>query len=95
VFDSDFYDLVDGWVIGALLLWLVAEEAIRREDLLFKKGRQVVRAGGPAELRDVLTPATRSPSTPSPAPRCSDPDLDDLQARRRMTGSTVPAHCSC
>ena len=54
VFDSDFYDLVDGWVIGALLLWLVAEEAIRREDLLFKKGRQVVRAGGPSELREVL-----------------------------------------
>lgn len=54
MFDSDFYDLVDGWVIGALLLWLVAEEAIRREDLLFKKGRQVVRAGGPAELSEVL-----------------------------------------
>ena len=54
VFDEAFYDLVDGWVLGALLLWIVAEEAIRREDLLFKKGRQVVRAGGPAELRAVL-----------------------------------------
>jgi cytochrome c biogenesis factor len=54
VFDEELYDLLDGWVIGALVLWLVAEEAIRREDLLFKKGRQVVRSGGPAELRNVL-----------------------------------------
>jgi hypothetical protein len=54
VFDEELYDLTQGWVIGALLLWLVAEEAIRREDLLFKKGRQVVRSGGPAELRNVL-----------------------------------------
>jgi hypothetical protein len=54
VLDTEIYDLVDGWVLGALVLWLVAEEAIRREDLLFKKGRQVVRSGGPDELRDVL-----------------------------------------
>ena len=54
VFDTELYDLLDGWIVGAFVLWLVAEEAIRREDLLFKKGRQVVRAGGAAELRDVL-----------------------------------------
>jgi hypothetical protein len=51
VFDTSQYDLWDGWVVAALVLWLVAEEAIRREDLLFKKGRQVVRAGGVADLR--------------------------------------------
>ena len=54
VFDMSIYDLKDGWIVGALVLWLIAEEAIRREDLLFKKGRQVVRAGGATDLRDVL-----------------------------------------
>ncbi|HET9675077.1 MAG TPA: hypothetical protein VFP31_09745 [Gaiellaceae bacterium] len=54
VFDTTIYDLLDGWILGALALWLVAEEAIRREDLLFRKARQVVRASGAAELRDVL-----------------------------------------
>jgi hypothetical protein len=54
VLDSETYDLLDGWIIAALVLWLIAEETIRREDLLFKKGRQVVRSGGPDELRDVL-----------------------------------------
>lgn len=54
VFDTTSYELWDGWIIGALLLWAITEEAIRREDLLFKKGRQVVRAGDVADLRDVL-----------------------------------------
>lgn len=54
VLDTPIYDVLDGWIVGAFLLWLIAEEAIRREDLLFRKGRQVVRAGGPAELRSVL-----------------------------------------
>lgn len=54
VFDTATYHLRDGWIVGALALWLVAEEAIRREDLLFKKGRQVVRARDTADLRDVL-----------------------------------------
>lgn len=54
VLDTESYDFLDGWILGAFVLWLIAEEAIRREDLLFKKGRQVVRSGGPDELRDVL-----------------------------------------
>jgi hypothetical protein len=54
VFDTSSYELQDGWIVGALMLWLIAEEAIRREDLLFKKGRQVVRASGATDLRDVL-----------------------------------------
>jgi hypothetical protein len=54
VFDTAVYDLRDGWIIGALVLWLVAEESIRREDLLWKKGRQLVRAGDVADLHDLL-----------------------------------------
>jgi hypothetical protein len=54
VFDTAIYHLWDGWIIGALVLWLIAEEAIRREDLVFKKGRQVVRSGDAADLRDLL-----------------------------------------
>ncbi len=38
--EVDGYRLVDGWIAGALLLWLVTEEAIRREDLLFRKARR-------------------------------------------------------
>ncbi len=54
VSDTAIYGLWDGWIIGALVLWLIAEEAIRREDLLFRKGRQVVRSGDAADLRDIL-----------------------------------------
>jgi uncharacterized membrane protein len=54
------YDLFDGWIAAALALWLVTEEAIRREDLLLRKARRAARAafdtsGRPsAEIRDAL-----------------------------------------
>ena len=41
--DSDVYELWDAWILNAFLFWLVAEEAIRREDLLFRKARRVAR----------------------------------------------------
>ena len=71
VSDTAIYGLWDGWIIGALVLWLIAEEAIRREDLLFKKGRQVVRSGDAADLRDILRSRHRSRCTSSEAHRCS------------------------
>src|SRR5687767_5911115 len=42
--DLDAYELWDGWVVGAFALWLVAEEVIRREDLVFKEARRIARA---------------------------------------------------
>lgn len=56
----DGYELWDGWIVGTLGLWLVAEEAIRREDLVFRKAQRAARAalaspGGRAdEARSVL-----------------------------------------
>jgi Predicted integral membrane protein (DUF2269) len=44
VVDLDAYRLWDGWVAGAFVLWLVAEEAIRRQDLVFKEAMRVARA---------------------------------------------------
>ena len=41
--------LLDGWIVAAFVLWLVAEEAIRREDLFFKLARR--RAIAPAHPR--------------------------------------------
>jgi hypothetical protein len=59
VVDTRIYDLWDGWILGALVLWLIAEEAIRREDLLFRKARQVARGDDPGAVRGVF----RSPHT--------------------------------
>jgi uncharacterized membrane protein len=42
--DLDAYQLWDGWVVGAFALWLVAEEVIRREDLVFKQARRIAQA---------------------------------------------------
>jgi uncharacterized membrane protein len=42
--DLDAYQLWDGWIVGAFALWLVAEEVIRREDLVFKEARRISRA---------------------------------------------------
>jgi uncharacterized membrane protein len=47
--DVDRYSLLDGWIVAAFVLWLVAEEAIRREDLFFKLARR--RAIAPAHPR--------------------------------------------
>jgi hypothetical protein len=47
--EADEYRLWDGWIAGALVLWLVAEEAIRREDLFFRLARR--RALAPAHPR--------------------------------------------
>jgi hypothetical protein len=47
--DVEAYGLLDGWILGAFALWLVAEEAIRREDLFFKLARR--RAVAPAHPR--------------------------------------------
>jgi hypothetical protein len=59
--DVEAYELWDAWILGAFLFWLVAEEAIRREDLTLKRARHLARtpalprAGDPtAELRAVL-----------------------------------------
>ena len=38
--DVEGYSLLDGWIVAAFALWLVAEEAIRREDLFFKLARR-------------------------------------------------------
>jgi uncharacterized membrane protein len=40
----DGYELWDSWIVGALALWLVTEEALRRENLLFGKARRAARA---------------------------------------------------
>jgi uncharacterized membrane protein len=42
--DVESYELWDGWILGAFLFWLVAEEAIRREDLTLKRARRLARA---------------------------------------------------
>src|SRR5687767_14347296 len=47
--DAEGYSLLDGWIVGAFALWLVAEEAIRREDLFFRLARR--RALAPAHPR--------------------------------------------
>jgi uncharacterized membrane protein len=47
--EADSYSLLDGWIVGAFVLWLIAEEAIRREDLFFKLARR--RAIAPAHPR--------------------------------------------
>ena len=47
--DAESYSLLDGWIVGAFALWLVAEEAIRREDLFFRLARR--RALAPAHPR--------------------------------------------
>jgi uncharacterized membrane protein len=47
--EADEYRMWDGWIAGALVLWLVAEEAIRREDLFFRLARR--RALAPAHPR--------------------------------------------
>lgn len=59
--DVEGYELWDGWILGAFLFWLVAEEAIRREDLTLKRARQLARAPAlpraadpTAEVRAVL-----------------------------------------
>ena len=41
--EVDGYELWDGWIAGALALWLVTEEAIRREDLVFRHARRAAR----------------------------------------------------
>ena len=71
VSDAAIYDLWDGWIIGALVLWLIAEEAIRREDLLFRKGRQVVRSATRPISATSFAHVTRSRCTSSEAHRCS------------------------
>jgi uncharacterized membrane protein len=38
--DVDGYELWDGWIAAALVLWLVTEEGIRREDLVFRQARR-------------------------------------------------------
>jgi uncharacterized membrane protein len=59
--DVEGYELWDGWILGAFLFWLVAEEAIRRLDLTLKRARHLARAPAlpraadpTAELRAVL-----------------------------------------
>jgi hypothetical protein len=59
--DVEGYELWDGWILAAFLFWLVAEEAIRREDLTLKRARHLARAPAlpraadpTAELRAVL-----------------------------------------
>jgi hypothetical protein len=47
--EADQYRLWDGWIAAALVLWLVAEEAIRREDLFLRLARR--RALAPAHPR--------------------------------------------
>jgi hypothetical protein len=47
--EADEHRLWDAWIAGALVLWLVAEEAIRREDLFFRLARR--RALAPAHPR--------------------------------------------
>jgi hypothetical protein len=47
--DVDEHSLWDGWIAGALVLWLVAEEAIRRVDLFLRLARR--RALAPAHPR--------------------------------------------
>jgi Predicted integral membrane protein (DUF2269) len=42
----------DGWILGAFALWLVAEEAIRREDLFFKLARRRALVGAHPRMRD-------------------------------------------
>ena len=47
--EAEGYSLLDGWIVVAFVLWLVAEEAIRREDLFLKLARR--RAIAPAHPR--------------------------------------------
>lgn len=54
--DVDGYELWDPWIAGALVLWLVTEEAIRRENLLFGKARRAARA-------PLATPESRAADT--------------------------------
>jgi uncharacterized membrane protein len=62
--DLDAYQLWDGWIIGAIGLWIVAEEVIRREDLFFKRARRLALSAHAASVREgtVEEPAVlRSP----------------------------------
>jgi hypothetical protein len=52
--DVETYELWDAWILSAFAFWLVAEEAIRREDLIFRRARR-------------LTVAPALPRAPSPA----------------------------
>lgn len=58
--EVDGYELWDEWIVGTLVLWLVAEEAIRREELVFRKAGRAARAalaqrsGAADEARSVL-----------------------------------------
>lgn len=59
--DVEGYELWDGWILNAFLFWIVAEEAIRREDLVLRKASRAARVPAlprspdPAEeLRAVL-----------------------------------------
>ena len=53
--DLDAYQLWDGWIVGAIALWLVAEEVIRRQDLFFKNATRIARTSTRADdLRPVL-----------------------------------------
>ena len=61
VVDVEGYELWDGWILNAFLFWIVAEEAIRREDLILRRASRAARvpalpnAPDPAEeLRAVL-----------------------------------------
>jgi hypothetical protein len=47
--EAEGYSLLDGWIVVAFVLWIVAEEAIRREDLFLKLARR--RAIAPAHPR--------------------------------------------
>jgi uncharacterized membrane protein len=63
--ELDAYELSDGWVVGAFVLWLVAEEVIRREDLFFKSARRIARAthAGVRERTDDVPAVLRSRQT--------------------------------
>jgi uncharacterized membrane protein len=50
--DVDAYRLWDGWIVGAVTLWIVAEEVIRREDLFFKRARRIARSAHAASMRE-------------------------------------------
>jgi uncharacterized membrane protein len=50
--DLDAYRLWDGWIVGAVALWIVAEEVIRREDLFFKRARRIARSAHAASVRE-------------------------------------------
>ena len=57
--DVDAYRLWDGWILGALALWIVAEEVIRREDLFFRQARRSMWA---AQARSAREGATTVPA---------------------------------